>query len=290
MPLHLRPPTALAAPSSNTQAHCQSPKRKRNTDDPLDIPFAPPPTRLRITDPSNRAVYSQSHNNNDDNDDDDDDDEVAGDRSPRAAVAGCFQSLNLNGYGFDFTSPVKARSPRPSTIADSKDSQAMSSQVSTQPSEPQPMFSDATTVGNVTSDQLSNSAGLPLEIPETPRLKPTAVSSAAISPIPRSKSPPPLALWWADTEITGHEPTDPADDGYGINGVGFLPTPAMASARAERRKRQVAEWKSREAREARQRRSEARRRRDFEMSSGGVGASEGTLNGGQQRRVRFLEV
>ncbi|KAI4204272.1 MAG: hypothetical protein LQ350_001252 [Teloschistes chrysophthalmus] len=287
MSLHLRPPTALAAaPSSNTQGNSLSPKRKRNTDDPLDIPFAPPPTRLRITDFPNRILHSQSHTNNNDNDDD----EIAGDRSPRAAVAGRFQSLNLNGYGFDFTSPMKNRSSPPSTIADSEDSQGISSQMSTQPPEPQPMFSDAITTRNATSGQLSDSTSLPLEIPETPRLKPTPVSSAGISPIPRSKSPPPLALWWADTEITGHEPTDPADDGYGINGVGFLPTPAMASARAERRKRQVAEWKAREAREARQRRSEARRRRDFEMSSGGVGASEGALNRGQQRRVRFLEV
>ncbi|KAL8634935.1 MAG: hypothetical protein Q9228_007522, partial [Teloschistes exilis] len=285
MSLHLRPPTALAAPSSNIPGNCQPPKRKRNTDDPLDISFAPPPTRLRITDPSNRAVHFQSHTNNDD-----DDDEIAGDRSPRAAVAGRFQSLNLNGSGFDFTTPIKEPSSPPSTIADSEDSRAMSSQASMQPSEPLPMASDATTTGNATSGQLSDCGGLPLEIPETPRLKPTPVSSAGISPIPRSRSPPPPNLWWADTEITGHEPTDPADDGYGINGVGFLPTPAMASARAERRKRQVAEWKSREAREARQRRSEARRRRDFEMSSGGVGASEGALNGGQQRRVRFLEV
>ncbi|KAL8931186.1 MAG: hypothetical protein Q9211_007160, partial [Gyalolechia sp. 1 TL-2023] len=103
-------------------------------------------------------------------------------------------------------------------------------------------------------------------------------------------SPPPLNLWWADAEITGHKPTDPADDGYGINGVGFLPTPAIANARAERRKRQVAEWKSREAREARQRRSEARRRRDYEMDNEGRHTSTGGLGGGQQRRVRFLEV
>ncbi|KAL8662558.1 MAG: hypothetical protein Q9202_004610 [Teloschistes flavicans] len=283
MSLHIHHPTALAAPSSNTQGTSHSPKRKRNTDDPLDIAFAPSPTRLRTTDLSNRAVHPQGYT--------DSDDDVAGDRSPRAAVAGRFQSLNLNGYGFDFVKTMKNTSSPPSTIADSENLQAMSSQASsTRSSEPQPVTPDAMTTGNATSGHLSDSASLPLEIPETPRLKPTPVSSSAISPIPRSKSPPPLALWWADTEITGHLPDDPTDDGYGINGVGFLPTPAMASARAERRKRQVAEWKSREARDARQRRSEARRRRDFEMNSGGVGVSEGALNRGQQRRVRFLEV
>ncbi|KAL8878207.1 MAG: hypothetical protein Q9192_008500, partial [Flavoplaca navasiana] len=134
------------------------------------------------------------------------------------------------------------------------------------------------------------SAVVPLEIPDTPRLQPTTVLSPVPSPIPRSKSPPSLSRWWADAEITGHDPKDPSDDGEGINGVGFIPTPAMASARAERRRKQVAEWKSREAREARQRRSEARRRRDVEMTNEGVGAGDGPLGGGQQRRVRFLEV
>ncbi|KAL8689464.1 MAG: hypothetical protein Q9218_004869 [Villophora microphyllina] len=275
MSLHIHRPTALAASSPNT--HISSPKRKRNTDDPLDIAFAPPPTRLRTADLPTRAAFPQ--------DDDNGNDQVAGDRSPRAAVAGRFQSLNLNGYDFDFTTTMKDPSPPPSTIADSQDFQA-SSQASTQSSEPQPVTPDATTTGNITLGSFTYPAKLPLEIPETPRLKPTSVSSSVISPIPRSKSPPPLALWWADAEITGHNPSDPADDGYGINGVGFLPTPALASARAERRKRQVAEWKAREAREARQKRSEARRRRDFEMSSGGVGASDGALSGGQQRRVR----
>lgn len=66
-------------------------------------------------------------------------------------------------------------------------------------------------------------------------------------------------LTWHESEITGHDPTDPNDDGYGINGVGFKPTPAMAWARSQRRKQQVAEYKTREGREARQRRSERRK-------------------------------
>ncbi|KAI4253254.1 MAG: hypothetical protein L6R42_007659 [Xanthoria sp. 1 TBL-2021] len=244
-----------------------SPKRKRDItmDDPTDFPFAPSPTRLRTSHlPTSSAVL---------------DDDVNGDRSPRATVAGHFQNLNLTGDRSDSAQPVQRLRPA-RTIADSQDSDLDSSQDSIQTSGSQP----------ATPQFRDVSAALPLEIPETPRLKPTTVLSPVPSPIPRSHSSPSLNLWWADAEITGHDPKDPTDDGEGINGVGFIPTPAMASARAERRKKQVAEWKSREAREARQRRSEARRRRDLEMPNGGVGTSEGPLGGEQQRRVRFLEV
>lgn len=66
--------------------------------------------------------------------------------------------------------------------------------------------------------------------------------------------------FWSDSEITGHDPDDPNDDGYGINGIGFRPTPAMAWSRSQKRKQQLAELKNREAREARQQRSERRKR------------------------------
>lgn len=88
----------------------------------------------------------------------------------------------------------------------------------------------------------------------------------AISPTKsrRKKSPPPdesvdlESLTWSDSEITGHDPTDPNDDGYGINGIGFKPTAAIAWARSQQRQKQVAEWKNREAREAREKRRERR--------------------------------
>lgn len=66
-------------------------------------------------------------------------------------------------------------------------------------------------------------------------------------------------LYWSDAEITGHDPDDPLDDGYGINGIGFRPTPGQAHQRSQRRKQQLAEYRSRENKEARQRRSERRR-------------------------------
>lgn len=99
---------------------------------------------------------------------------------------------------------------------------------------------------------------------------------------------PPLAdvspedpFTWHDHEITGHNPTDPTDDGYGINGVGFKPTAAIAWARSQRRRRQVAEWKSREAREAREKRR-ARRNEDV-----GLDNIHGIHEGAIQKRVKF---
>lgn len=88
----------------------------------------------------------------------------------------------------------------------------------------------------------------------------------AVSPAKgrRKKSPPPdengilESLTWDDSEITGHDPTDPNDDGYGVNGIGFRPTAAIAWARSQQRQKQVAEWKNREAREAREKRRERR--------------------------------
>lgn len=74
-------------------------------------------------------------------------------------------------------------------------------------------------------------------------------------------SPTPADLTWQEDEITGHliSPEDPDDDGTGINGIGFRPTPAIAYARSMRRKQQVLDWRAREAREARQKRWEGRR-------------------------------
>jgi hypothetical protein len=88
-------------------------------------------------------------------------------------------------------------------------------------------------------------------------------------------------LTWHDDEITGHNPTDPTDDGYGINGVGFKPTAAMAWARSQKRQKQVAEWKMREARDAREKRR-ARRNEDIALER-----IHGVHQGAIQKRVKF---
>lgn len=88
------------------------------------------------------------------------------------------------------------------------------------------------------------------------------------------------AQTWHDDEITGHDPTDPDDDGEGINGIGFKPTAAEAYARTQKRKMQMEQYRTREAREARARRSERRR-------GGSDGVGEGVEGGEKERRVRF---
>ncbi|KAL3426338.1 hypothetical protein PVAG01_03130 [Phlyctema vagabunda] len=90
------------------------------------------------------------------------------------------------------------------------------------------------------------------------------------------------AMTWHDDEITGHDPSDPEDDGEGINGIGFRPTAAMAHARTAKRKQQMEAYRTREAREARERRSE--RRRASELSKKSTKEEAETA-----RRVRFLE-
>lgn len=88
-------------------------------------------------------------------------------------------------------------------------------------------------------------------------------------------------LTWHENEITGHNPSDPEDDGEGINGIGFRPTAAEAYQRGVRRKQQMAEYKSREAKEARARRSENRRKDEADRRS----LEEKEV----ARRVRFME-
>jgi hypothetical protein len=90
-----------------------------------------------------------------------------------------------------------------------------------------------------------------------------SLSSSHLRPLNRSPSPPPSALTWHDNEITGHlvnPSTDPDDDGTGLNGIGFRPTPAIAYARSQKRRQQLNEWKARETREARAKRHDRRRR------------------------------
>ncbi|KAK7732294.1 hypothetical protein SLS53_008585 [Cytospora paraplurivora] len=67
------------------------------------------------------------------------------------------------------------------------------------------------------------------------------------------------SLTWHEDEITVYDPEDKDDDGTGINGIGFKPTPAIAYARTMKRRQQLADYRKREEREARARRSSRRR-------------------------------
>ena len=248
-----------------------SPKRKR---DNLDLSASPSVTRLKTT-------HLPGHSSIDRN--------LTGDGSPRAVVARHLQNLDLSDQfkidQFDFRPTLESQlnisNPHPGQVNNFVFQGSGSAMTPT--SFPVDIGATARPAPPETYHEQ------PLEIPETPRLRP--VSTPPCSP-PRPKSPtdPLPTLWWTDTEITGHNPTDPSDDGYGINGVGFIPTPAVANARAERRRRQVTEWKNREAKEARQKRNDRRRRRELEVSnSSGVG--EGiNIGKAELRKVRFLEV
>ncbi|KAF4126173.1 hypothetical protein GMORB2_1419 [Geosmithia morbida] len=90
------------------------------------------------------------------------------------------------------------------------------------------------------------------------------------------------ALTWRDEEITIYDPEDVDDDGTGVNGVGFKPTPALAHARLMKRRQQLAEYRRREEVEARALRTQ-RRRGQHRTSSSPDGS------GSPSRRVRFRE-
>ena len=133
----------------------------------------------------------------------------------------------------------------------------------------------------------------------------TPTHSMSISPTPSARSlchcDSPPALKKTHLPIRPHSPpppvtTAPDDDAFddttlGLTGVGFRPSPAAAYARAQRRKQQVADWKSREAREARQRRSERRRASAVSLAEAAADAVGGEMGmgGEERRRVRFVE-
>lgn len=127
--------------------------------------------------------------------------------------------------------------------------------------------------------------------PSSPATPPRQFSPAPSPPdTPESSLPQePASLHWEESEITGHNPSDPEDDGEGINGVGFKPTAAIARARSERRRKQLADYKSREdkdARDARAKRAALRRRKG---SEGVASKTEENHVSEKERRVRFSE-
>jgi hypothetical protein len=88
------------------------------------------------------------------------------------------------------------------------------------------------------------------------------------------------ALTWHEDEITVYDPDDEDDDGTGINGVGFKPTPAVAHARAMKRRQQMAEYRKREESDARIKRSQRRK---------GDGETPTRIDKVSARRVRFSD-
>jgi hypothetical protein len=124
--------------------------------------------------------------------------------------------------------------------------------------------------------------------PPSHRKKGASAASAARDDIAEDEDddgivePMRAALTWHDDEITVYDPNDEDDDGEGINGIGFRPTPAIAYARAMKRKQQLAEYKKRQESDARAKRSQRRGRR-----SPGAVPSGPTVQA--SRKVRFMD-
>ncbi|CAI7579561.1 unnamed protein product [Penicillium glandicola] len=213
--------------------------------------------------------------------------------SPRAAVAGRFGELAIRGDLFSDPATLTSSSRRGSlALPAQKACESGTHELNNMP-EALP----------ATSSEPGDRQALQFEPPATPeptsspispsKKKPATFSRKHLNPSSPSKRKqrlsPPLAdtpsgedpLVWHDSEITGHNPSDPTDDGYGINGIGFKPTASIAWERSQKRQKQVAEWKNREAREARERRRE--RRRDGVELDKLRDINEGAI----QKRVKF---
>jgi hypothetical protein len=255
-----------------------SPKRKRLPDLLGDEHR---PSRLRIA-----TLPAPSHTESDPD----------GGSSPRSVITVHFQNLGLAEHspisGVDFRKALQGSMAALQTNS-TKKAVNNGNGIATHPQQTVPMDTVEPIITSELDMRDSNVAKFSptLEIPETPQLKPIVSLSSPPVPIV-SPSGISSTLWWKPTEITGHDPTDPNDDGYGINGVGFLPTPAVARARIELRRRQVAAWRAREAKEARQRRSDRRRHRNIGFSGDGTmlaGLSKGEVKKVKQvRKVRFV--
>lgn len=185
-----------------------SPKRKRPAKEPHSGPF---PSRLKTSHlpprprprppPPNISFHNSTQR--------------PGSSSPRTAVAGNLQKLDLSASNEELTALDFSPSELP-----------LDSHPSVTPfTSPAP--------GIVSANREGGEREV-LEIPETPRLKPVK-SSEQVELLLGAKrrgdeeGERPLdtgeKLWWSEGEITGHQldVKDEGDDGEGINGVGFLP-------------------------------------------------------------------
>ncbi|PYH63564.1 uncharacterized protein BO88DRAFT_409114 [Aspergillus vadensis CBS 113365] len=277
-------PSPAMMPTTLPTMSSESPTRKRASSEDSDYrsPSASPTSSGSIPNPQESKIREA---------------EDWGRYSPRALVAGRLGRLAIRGDQFS-TSPVPygvdqgivahtAQSGNwPTSDGDSHESNALSEANTAMEISPSPGklsdFAEATQ----SPETAKTGSPSPRKRRSTPSPRKKKLPTTSSTMRSRSASPPLITdtaenpLTWHDSEITGHNPTDPTDDGYGLNGIGFKPTAAMAWARSERRKKQVAEWRSREAREAREKRRERRDGADFERI-------RSIQSGAIQKRVKF---
>ncbi|KAI9879099.1 MAG: hypothetical protein M1830_009618 [Pleopsidium flavum] len=281
----------MPGPTAGSNVY-NSPKRKRDAPEPVRYsPSISPSTPLLNTDLPAHPFHE---------------DEVAvtGEGSPRTVVAGQLQNLNIQSTGIklDFGKRNEGEAVQKRfRLTDDEHEGWKDLDIRG------PMYESLTARAEAGEEKEETPTRLPtgevleeaiVEIPETPHPHVEANRTRSPSPkkhtkhrsrrksepLPPGSSLPTDSLTWHDSEITGHAPTDPLDDGYGINGIGFRPTPAMAHARKQKRTQQILEWRNREAREARQKRSEKRRADSNRVADGpDIRAAE------ERRKVRFHE-
>ncbi|KKA27992.1 hypothetical protein TD95_003294 [Thielaviopsis punctulata] len=94
---------------------------------------------------------------------------------------------------------------------------------------------------------------------------------------PRIVEPIRAALTWKEEEITIYDPDDKDDDGVGMDGVAFEPTPELAKIRERKRKAQLAAYQKQLDNDARANRRNKRRHESPSKEREGI------------RRVRFTD-
>lgn len=258
----------------------RSPKRKRSSDPNQYSPIVSP-TLPRITTNLQEFPFAEATAVSDPVD-------RAGDGSPRTCVAVQLHGLDLEQdamgdvrYTSKRLAPMSAGSGGPLVGYQYPTLHAHS--VNLEP--PAPSLTQASMEPSTSKVSRYGNATFTFEAGELPSPNIQQSLSGRKSP-PLHGNPEDNPLTWHASEITGHDPTDSNDDGYGVNGIGYKPTAAQAWARSQKRKQQLAEYKSREAREARQRRSERRR-----MESRDASPDEEPGEGKKKAvKVRFEEV
>ena len=240
-------------PSPSQLEIYNSPKRKRGVADSIEYSPQVSPRTLRIATSPLEYPFPQKATEQS---------ERPEDGSPSSRVTGQLRTLDLQGtfvrrIAFTDAGHAKKR------FAQSSDERESQQPPSPRADEDHCALPPAEPVKNVLPAAMASH----LQALKTP-------SNIVDRPRAHSRSPPldgdpeENPMTWHESEITGHNPTDPNDDGYGINGIGFKPTPAIEWARSQRRRQQLAEYRNREAREARQLRNERSRAGSRELPIG----------------------
>ncbi|KAL7619850.1 hypothetical protein AAE478_010395 [Parahypoxylon ruwenzoriense] len=170
-------------------------------------------------------------------------------------------AMGLNGdTGIITTKPIQPDEPRHFTLQTAVDPTIVESAKSNGSGRLQKSYPSINRLSDSKSRSRRRAGTPPLSKRKTTELQADEEPATFTDPVR-------AALTWHEDEITVYDPADKDDDGTGINGIGFKPTPAIAYARAQKRRQQLAEYKKREESEARARRNQRRR---------------GQLNGGPQ--------